>query len=384
MTGPHDPENTLALASLVAAGGASSALKHLLAAHGTAAAVLAAGHPAWRAAGCSAEQIARLHRPDPTRLTSISTWLNRPNTHLIGIDSDDYPPLLKCAPNPPLALFIEGDPILAWHGGVAVVGCRNPTPGGRDNARAFARGLASSGLVIVSGMAAGIDTAAHLAALESQPRRTIAVLGTGPDVAYPHSNIELRTRIAESGGAIISEYPPGTGPRPGQFPARNRIIAGLSLGTLVIEAAERSGALITARLASEAGREVFALPGSIHNPMSRGCHRLIRDGATLAQTVGDIIDGLSSASGQLAEALRKRLDIDTRDVNSSQPNPHQPPSQLDPDSQRLWEALDHDPTTMDSLMQRTGLTAAALSSMLLAMELDGTVVAEHGRYTRAS
>src|SRR5690606_26713709 len=177
--------------------------------------------------------------------------------------------------------------------------------GGRDTAFEFARAFAASGLAVISGLAAGIDTAAHEGALAAGGR-TIAVLGTGVDVPYPRRNTALYQRIAAT-GAIASEYPPGTGVHKGQFPRRNRIIAGLALGTLVVEAAHRSGALITARLAADAGREVFAIPGSIHNPKARGCHRLIRDGAALVETPEEVIEALAPVAKGLAESLRDRI-----------------------------------------------------------------------------
>ncbi|MDQ3495637.1 MAG: DNA-protecting protein DprA, partial [Pseudomonadota bacterium] len=216
--------------------------------------------------------------------------------------------------------------------------------------------------------------------------RTVAVLGTGIDVPYPRANIGLHARIAAA-GVVVSEHPPGTGVRREHFPSRNRIIAGLALGTLVVEAAARSGALITARLAAEAGREVFALPGSIHNPKVRGCHRLIRDGAALVEGPDEVIAALAPLATELGDALRARLAVPssvpgsaaaitatTTDTYASNP----------PDHQRLWTALGHDPTGMDRLVERTGLTAAELSSMLLLMELEGRVAVEHGRYSRKS
>ncbi|WP_040278723.1 DNA-processing protein DprA, partial [Xanthomonas citri] len=263
----------------------------------------------------------------------------------------------------------------------AVVGSRAATAGGRDHTRAFASSLACAGLSIVSGMAAGVDAIAHEGALAQHDGITVAVVGTGVDVAYPERHQGLRDRIAER-GAVVSEYLPGTAPVAAHFPARNRIIAGLALGTLVVEAAMRSGALITARLAAEAGREVFALPGSLHNPLARGCHHLIRQGATLAQEPAQVIEGLGQLSGELATALRERLAAPTELPGKATTSAGPGPARSDPDYQRLWQALDHDPTPMDSLVQRTGLTAAALSSMLLIMELEGDVVTEHGRYTR--
>jgi DNA processing protein len=274
---------------------------------------------------------------------------------------------------------VAGDPGCLWHPSVAVVGSRSPSAGGRDNAYDFAQALAASGLAVTSGLAAGIDTAAHEGAL-SVGGRTIAVLGTGPDVPYPRANAGLHARITGS-GAVVSEHPPGTQPRRDQFPSRNRIIAGLSLGTLVVEAAERSGALITARMSTECGRDVFAVPGSIHNPLARGCHRLIREGAGLVESAAEVIAAIGPLAAELADALRGRLGDPTcvqAKVGASAAS-WEPP---DPDYQRLWQALGHDPTGMDRLVARTGLTAAELSSMLLVMELDGRVSVEHGRYSR--
>ena len=296
-----------------------------------------------------------------------------PEPILLSRDSDDYPALLRRLPDAPSQLWIAGDPALLWHAQIAIVGSRNPTQGGRDNARDFARTLARSGLVVTSGLADGIDAEAHRAALDAgQP--TIAVLGCGIDVVYPRKNAALYADIAAH-GAIVSEYPPGTAARAALFPQRNRIIAGLSLGTLVVEASVQSGSLITARLAAEQGREVFALPGSIHNPMARGCHRLIRDGATLVESAPEIIDALAAPARQLGALLQARLDDET-------PRRAEPAAARDPDYERLWNALEHDPLPLDALVQRSGLTVGALSSMLLLMELEGHVSAAHGRYAK--
>ncbi len=343
--------------------------------------MLAAGPGAWRAAGCDEVQAALLQSPDPHALEAALRWCEQPGHHLIGWRDPDYPALLRHIANPPMALFVDGDPDALWHPGVAVVGSRAATAGGRDHTRAFASSLACAGLSIVSGMAAGVDAIAHEGALAQHDGITVAVVGTGVDVAYPERHQGLRDRIAER-GAVVSEYLPGTAPVAAHFPARNRIIAGLALGTLVVEAAMRSGALITARLAAEAGREVFALPGSLHNPLARGCHHLIRQGATLAQEPAQVIEGLGQLSGELASALRERLAAPTELPGKATTSAGPGPARSDPDYQRLWQALGHDPTPMDSLVQRTGLTAAALSSMLLIMELEGDVVTEHGRYTR--
>lgn len=369
-----------ALIALVAADGASAPRRALLERHGSAAAALAAGPAAWREAKLGEAQIAALRTPDRTELERAQAWLAAPGRHLIGWHEPDYPALLRRSPNPPLALFVAGDPSRLWHPAVAVVGSRAPTPGGRDNAADFARALAASGLAVTSGLAAGIDTAAHQAALAAGGA-TVAVLGTGPDVPYPRANAALHARIAEA-GAVVSEHLPGTGARPAHFPSRNRIIAGLCLGTLVIEAAERSGALITARLAAEAGREVFALPGSIHNPLARGCHRLIRDGAALVERPDELSAALAPLAEGLAADLRLRLNAPIQCGHTPVTGPVQDERLDDRNYQSLWHALGHDPTGMDHLVERTGLTPAVLSSMLLIMELEGRVAAQHGRYFR--
>ena len=374
----HDLDSTRALLTLVLAGGPLAPRRQLLEQHTTPRQALDAGPAVWARAGCIEAQIAALQRPNLAAIDAILSWREGHKHHIIGLHTSDYPALLRRAPNPPLALFVDGDPALLWHPGIAVVGSRTPSAGGHDHTRHFVQAICRAGLAVVSGMAAGIDAAAHDTTLAMRGI-TVAVLGTGPDVPYPERHRALREHIAAQ-GAVVSEYPPGTGPRSGQFPARNRIIAGLALGTLVIEAAQRSGALITARLAAEAGREVFAVPGSILNPMARGCHRLIRDGATLVEQPSDVIDGVAALSAELAHALQQRLAED----DSSQPVPHPYPPNGDPDYQKLWIALGYDPTPMDSLVDRTGLTAAALSSMLLLMELEGRVVVEHGRYARHS
>ncbi|GAA5068522.1 DNA-processing protein DprA [Lysobacter panacisoli] len=373
-------DDACALLTLIAAAGAAAPRRTLLERHGNAIAALDAGPAAWRDAGLSQAQIEALSRP--CRIATLTReWLDSPTHHLLGWNDPDYPPQLRRSPDPPLALFVAGDPALLWHPSVAVVGSRSPTPAGRENARDFARALAASGLSVASGMAAGIDTAAHEAALAIHGI-TVAVLGTGPDIPYPRTNTGLHARIAES-GAVVSEYPPGTGPLAFQFPSRNRILAGLSLATLVIEAAERSGALITARLASEAGRDVFAVPGSIHNPLARGCHRLIRDGAALVETADEVIAALAPQATLLARDLQTRLGAPIHAGQGVADQVGRGSGRDDPDYQNLWNALGHDPTAMDQLVMRTGLTAAAVSSMLLLMELDGRVASQHGRYFRS-
>jgi DNA processing protein len=364
------------LLRLLHGGAPASALRRLLDTHGDAAAALAAGPRDWASHGLGAEACAAVRRPDAAALAHGLHWLEGEAHHLLGWRDDAYPPLLRRIASPPAMLFVAGDPALLWRPAVAVVGSRTATAGGRANAAQFAEALARAGLCVASGLAAGIDAAAHAATLEAGGA-TVAVLGTGPDIAYPARNRPLMARI-EASGAVVSEHPPGTQPLRTHFPSRNRILAGLALGTLVVEAALQSGALITARLAAEAGREVFALPGSIHNPMARGCHRLLREGAALVETPAEVVDALAPLAVELARALRGVLEAGA----SAPPAVGAAPPPDDPDLYRLWQALGHDPTSMDELVARTGLTTAAASSMLLALELEGRIAAEHGRYSR--
>ncbi len=268
--------------------------------------------------------------------------------------SKDYPPLLMELRDAPDTLYAVGDPDTLHLPAIAIVGSRNPTSGGRDNAFHFARHLAATGFVIVSGLAEGIDAAAHEGAL-AVGGRTVAVLGHGLDQIYPASNGALAERILKD-GALVSEYSVGTPPRRGHFPQRNRIISGLCLGTLVVEAARRSGSLITARTAGEQGREVFAIPGSIHNPMSRGCHQLIRQGARLVETADDILSELAPLVAGLMENADDAGYATTTD-------------EQDEDYVRLVDALGFDPQTPEELAAKTGLTIEQVSSMLLILEL---------------
>ena len=322
-----------------------------------------------------------LARPCRRLLAADRAWLERPGRSLLAWNDPDYPALLRRSPWPPPLLFLHGNASLLWHPQVALVGSRRPSPAGRRRAESFARQLAAAGWAITSGMAEGIDAAAHEGAL-AQGGATLAVVGTGLDQAYPPRHAELMARIAAD-GLVLGEHPPGTPALASHFPSRNRIVAGLSLGTLVVEAAMRSGALISARLAAEAGREVFAIPGSVDNPLARGCHRLLRQGAGLVETPGEVVEALAPVAASLAEALRGRLLPPPDEVpgaGSGGSAAAQPA--LPPDHKRLWSALGPDPTPLDELVQRTGLTVAELSSMLLVMELEGRVVADNGRYAR--
>ena len=266
---------------------------------------------------------------------------------------------------------------------VAVVGSRAASEHGLGITRRFTRALAVAGFTISSGLADGIDGAAHTAALDAGAG-TIAVLGTGPDLVYPRKHRSLAARIATH-GALVSEFPPGTTARPEHFPRRNRIISGLSLGTLVVEAGLGSGSLITARCASEQGRDVFAVPGSINNPLARGCHQLIRDGARLVEAAEEIIDELASSAALAGERLRSRLaalgPVDAREAPSAIASM----SARDGDYATLLAALEFEPVALDVLAERTGMAVSALSSMLLVLELDGEVQAERGGlYARRS
>jgi DNA processing protein len=367
-----------ALLILLAAGGAAGPRRRLLDSHASPAAAMAAGLRDWRSHGLDERQCQAMQHPEPEAFARSQAWLAQPEHHLLGWQDPDYPALLRRITSPPLVLFVAGDPASLWHPAVAVVGSRTPSAGGRDNAHDFAHALATSGLAVTSGLAAGVDTAAHEGAIAANGL-TVAVLGTGPDVPYPRANTGLVRRIIDRHGAIVSEHPPGTQPKREYVPARNRLLAGLTLGTLVIEAAERSGALITARLAADCGRDVFAVPGSIHNPLARGCHRLIRDGAGLVESADEVSAALGTLASELANALRGRLATPISIETGPSPPGARPD---DPDYQCLWQALGHDPTGMDRLVARSGLTAAKLSSMLLLMELEGRVAVEHGRYSR--
>jgi DNA processing protein len=296
-------------------------------------------------------------------------WAEKPNHHIIDSTSDDLPDLLQQIPGPPERLFVVGNKDALHLPALAIVGSRNPTRGGRQNAYEFAKHLGRSGFCIVSGLAQGIDTAAHEGALDAGAM-TVAFLGHGIDQIYPASNTELAKRIAKQ-GALCSEFPLGAKPRREHFPQRNRLISGICLGTLVVEAAKRSGSLISARLASEQGREIFAIPGSIHNPMSRGCHQLIRQGAKLVESAVDIVGEL----GPLVEHLMQTTEESATPSTSL--------TDGDADYRQLLAAMGFDPATTDELAETSGLTIDQVSSMLLILELEGKIEAiAGGRYSR--
>ncbi len=319
--------------------------------------------------GLKPAQIDALKNPPQAIIDASWQWLNAsPNHHIITLNHDDYPELLKTIHDAPPILYAIGNVDLLHSPQVAIIGSRHCSPGGAACARDFAGVLAQSGLTITSGMAIGIDSHAHRGALAANGH-TIAVTGTGTDRIYPANNKPLAHEIAEQ-GLILSDLPLGTAARRENFPRRNRIISGLSLATLVVEATRKSGSLITARLALEQGREVFAIPGSIHNPQAKGCHQLIRQGAKLVEQASDIIEDLGSLLGLVAE-------------HSVQPPDTQPVDSLDEEYQHLLNQIGYDPVSVETLLQRSGLTIDQLSSMLLILELNDHIqTAPGGLYFR--
>ncbi|MEN3276128.1 MAG: processing protein [Massilia sp.] len=328
----------------------------LLAAFGSPRAIFSAGYAALAAHVRPA--VARsLCEPPSAALRALAeatlAWAEHPSHHLLTLHDAAYPEALAHIPDPPLLLYIRGQAELLARTGLAIVGSRNATAQGKANAGSFAAALAQHGVCIVSGLALGIDAAAHEGALRG-PGSTIAVVGTGADLCYPARNRALAERIAAE-GAIVSEYPLGMPPTARNFPRRNRIISGLSSGVLVVEAAAQSGSLITARVAAEQGREVFALPGSIHAPLAKGCHKLIRDGARLVETVGEVLESLRVSPLATMPAAA----------------PASVPTQAE--CTQLLARLGHDALDVDTLLLNTGLDVGELSMGLLALEMAGMI-----------
>jgi DNA processing protein len=331
-------------------------------------------------------------RPQGERWQCHLDWLQQPDHHLLHIHGDDYPQLLTDIQRPPWLLFAVGNVDLLWQPQVAVVGSRNPSNHGLQQTQEITAALSHAGLTITSGLADGIDAAAHRAALQASGN-TIAVMGTGVDRIYPACNRDLGREIAAS-GLLLSEFALGTEPRAGHFPARNRIISGLALATVVVEAGLRSGSLITARLASEQGREVMAMPGSVRNATSRGCHALIRDGARLVENAEQVLTDIAPLAGQLAASLQVPASAVAADPDAAHEQKQQAPAAaldsdrlgpdiaLDEDYHLLWRTLSHDPMTIDELVGHTGLTPESISSMLLLLELHGKVSTEAAGWVR--
>jgi DNA processing protein len=313
-----------------------------------------------------------IRSPQQQRVDETLSWLEVEGNQLITSNSTDYPERLRLLSDAPTLLFAVGEASLLYSPQIAMVGSRNPSRSGSDTASEFARYFATVGITITSGLALGIDTASHEGALKGGGG-TIAVLGTGPDRVYPASNRDLAHQIIAQGGLIVSEFPPGTQPIAGNFPKRNRIISGLSLGTLVVEAALKSGSLITARLATEQGREVFAIPGSIHNPLARGCHRLIKDGAKLVETAADLLEEL---------APQLRLVLNANMAHTELPGNATTTPKLDQEYLALLQMIGDGPTPANLLIELSGLTANVVSSMLLQLELQGYVALNPGGYSR--
>lgn len=356
---PHDWEDWLRLVATEGLGPVHA--RRLLAAFGAPGQVLAQPHAAL--AAVIGDVLARrlLADPDgwPTLRARTEAWLQEPAHHLLTLGDPHYPEALLTTPDPPVLLHVAGDPAaLSCPRALAIVGSRHATPQGLANARAFAAALAARGTAIVSGLAAGIDGAAHEGALQAGGI-TVAAVGTGLDRVYPPRHQALAQRIVADGGALLSEYPLGSPPRPQHFPRRNRLIAGLTHGTLVVEATLESGSLITAQLAAQLGREVFAIPGSIHAPQSKGCHALIRQGAKLVETVEHIEEELLAVWGAPAKAP----------AQARAPSPGVPAGGDDP----VLQALGHDPLSFDELQARCGWDTAELQAHLLTLELDGVV-----------
>ncbi len=299
--------------------------------------------------------------------------------HCLIYDDPLYPRLLREIPRPPPLLFVRGDPTCLSLPQLAIVGSRNPSGGGSENAERFAHYMAERGFAITSGLALGIDAAAHRGALRAAGK-TIAVMGTGIDLIYPSRHRQLAQDIIHGGGALVSEFPLGTSSHASNFPQRNRIISGLSGGTLVVEAAVQSGSLITASYALQHDREVFAIPGSIHNPLARGCHQLIRQGATLVETAQDIVDQLAGLLSYKRQEIKsaKTLQPELFDEPATNDNERV----LDADEQILLQALGYDPLPMDVLAERTGLDIGNLSAQLIGLEIKGLVQQTGACYQR--
>ncbi len=313
-----------------------------------------------------------LASPDDAAIDADLEWIAASNATLIPCTSPEYPQLLARTSRAPAALYVLGDPNVLHTSQLAIVGSRSPTASGRETAREFAEFFSRAGITITSGLALGIDAASHEGALKGSGI-TIAVCGTGLDRVYPRRNAKLAALIRERGGALVSEFPPRAGPLAEHFPQRNRIISGLSFGTLVVEAARASGSLITAQHALEQGREVFAIPGSIHSPLSRGCHKLIREGAKLVESAEDV---LSEVLNFLPPQTLARVSPPPRSTCHAAPA-------LDKEYEILLDALGFEPAGIDVLAARTAIPCESVASMLLILELQGHVKPQAGgRYGR--
>jgi DNA processing protein len=348
----------LALARLPGVGPHRAA--SLLERFGSAGAAFAQPREAYDGLRLNEDALHRLRRPQWGEVEADLAWLAQPGHGCITLHDREYPPLLREIADPPVVLFTRGDAAVLRGKQIAIVGSRNPTATGERTAKRFAAALSRAGLAVTSGLALGIDAAGHEGALEAGGP-TVAVFGCGLDRVYPLRHQALADAIAGRGGALVSEFPPGTPPSREGFPRRNRIISGLSLGVLVVEAALKSGSLITARQAMEQGREVFAIPGSIHDPLARGCNALIREGAKLVESVPDILEELGALAGF---------------VDCQGQSPAIPPA--DAEAARILAHIAYAPTSVDTLVAATGYTANLITSKLVLLELEGHVAAAPG------
>lgn len=345
--------------------------RRLLSQYGSADAVLAQAPHTAATLGLSDIQLAYWREDNSAALRRAKLWLEQDNNQLLLESDTRYPAALRDLRDAPLGLFASGDLDLLQGLHLAIVGSRNPSPAGARHARLFAKDLAGRGLTIVSGLASGIDAQSHHGALEADGM-TVAITGTGLDIVYPASNRQLAEAIARK-GLLISEFAPGIKAKRDHFPRRNRLIAALSRGTLVVEAALRSGSLITARLAAELGREVMAMPGAVDNPLARGCHSLIRQGAKLVESSQDILEELGPIMDNIARSY-PQTESTTQNVDT--------PEQ-DQSYHELLQFLDATPRSIDELHGLTGRPVNELSSMLLILELQGSIAATtNGRYQK--
>jgi DNA processing protein len=344
----------------------------LLDAFGTVEAIFNASHSQLTRLAIKSEVISAITHQQRPDISADLNWNDEDDHLIITLHDERYPPQLKDLPDAPPLLYVRGDADYLLQPQLAIVGTRNPTAAGRNTAREFASHLSNAGITITSGLASGIDGAGHEGALLGIAG-TIAVVAHGLDIIYPAQHQKLAQDIAAH-GAIISEMPIGTQLQRGLFPRRNRMISAISLGTLVVEAAKKSGSLITARYALEQNREVFAIPGSIHNPMARGCHQLIRQGAKLVETADDILE-------ELCIPLKESAIYPQKHDKNTQENPKDQRLALDPDHQKLLKCLAYEPASIDELVLRSNFSAAEVASMSLILELEGIIVCQDGRYT---
>jgi DNA processing protein len=330
--------------------------------------IVSAPEKTLKSLGLKSTTIKSIKNPDNKKVTEDVIWLDNPNHFLITWNDPRYPYRLKEITDPPVAVFLAGNPEILNSRQIGIVGSRNPSISGKRITHQFSGQLVKSGLTVTSGLALGIDYCAHLGALDAGGY-TIAVLGSGPDIIYPPRHKDIAAQISTR-GALLSEFPPGTPPLAGNFPRRNRIISGLTLGVVVVEAAKKSGSLITARCALEQGREVFSVPGSIYNPLSKGCHHLIKQGAKLVETIDDILEELYlnvpvNHGDTKNHAIHSISDIE-----------------FSIEYKQLLDNISFDPVSIDELIETTGLTSDTVSSMLLILEIQGYVSLSGGLYTR--